>query len=507
MPYAIYLRKSRADAEAEARGEGETLARHERALMELAVRNGYDVGQMYREIVSGDSIANRPQMQLLLADVAARKYQGVLVMEIERLARGDTMDQAIVANTFRFSNTLIITPFKTYDPNNNMDEEYFEFSLFMSRREYKTIVRRMQTGRALASKEGKYIGSIAPYGYERYRRVDGVCSLRPVESEAATVRQIFGWALSGMGNSKIAQTLNSLGIPSAGGVLWSASTVWRLLHNPVYAGYVTWSKRVKTATGIENGHKVYERKVNENAICARGLHEPLVSEETFHAIDAAMKSACVPLRNARSISNPFAGILKCAECGHAMIGLHKPHRGSSYYLSCRTYGCKNVGCICELLEEIVLRTLEQWATEYQTEPEKRREEMPQEKAAALIRRQLEQLQAQRAKLCDYLERGIYDEETYMQRSITLNAQIKSAQESLDAATAAPIEQDTESCIRAVAPFCASAADAYRIATTAEEKNKILRSVISKIVYAKDKRGNSYNDHRDSIRVEIFPAVH
>ena len=36
MPYCIYLRKSRADAEAELRGEGETLARHEKALTDFA---------------------------------------------------------------------------------------------------------------------------------------------------------------------------------------------------------------------------------------------------------------------------------------------------------------------------------------------------------------------------------------------------------------------------------------------------------------------------------------
>lgn len=36
--YLIYLRKSRADRESEARGEGETLARHEKALTELAAR-------------------------------------------------------------------------------------------------------------------------------------------------------------------------------------------------------------------------------------------------------------------------------------------------------------------------------------------------------------------------------------------------------------------------------------------------------------------------------------
>ncbi|RAZ94375.1 resolvase, partial [Klebsiella oxytoca] len=36
MSYCMYLRKSRADLEAEARGEGETLARHRAALLEVA---------------------------------------------------------------------------------------------------------------------------------------------------------------------------------------------------------------------------------------------------------------------------------------------------------------------------------------------------------------------------------------------------------------------------------------------------------------------------------------
>ena len=36
MQYCLYLRKSRADADAEARGEGETLSRHQKILLELA---------------------------------------------------------------------------------------------------------------------------------------------------------------------------------------------------------------------------------------------------------------------------------------------------------------------------------------------------------------------------------------------------------------------------------------------------------------------------------------
>mgnify|MGYP000193505958 CR=1 FL=1 len=62
-----------------------------------------------------------------------------------------------------FSDTKIITPTKTYDPDNEFDEEYFEFGLFMSRREYKTIKRRLNAGRISSVKEGKYCGSRPPY--------------------------------------------------------------------------------------------------------------------------------------------------------------------------------------------------------------------------------------------------------------------------------------------------------------------------------------------------------
>ena len=46
MPYCLYLRKSRADVEAERAGEGETLSRHEHALLELARRQHLDVTEI-----------------------------------------------------------------------------------------------------------------------------------------------------------------------------------------------------------------------------------------------------------------------------------------------------------------------------------------------------------------------------------------------------------------------------------------------------------------------------
>ena len=97
MAVAMYLRKSRADREAEARGEGETLARHEKVLRDLASKTGLKIGAIYKELVSGETISARPQMQHLLLEVMQGKWDGVLVMEVERLARGDTRDQGTVS--------------------------------------------------------------------------------------------------------------------------------------------------------------------------------------------------------------------------------------------------------------------------------------------------------------------------------------------------------------------------------------------------------------------------
>lgn len=93
---AIYLRKSREDAELETINEGETLARHKKTLMGVAERQGLNVTKIYEEIVSGDSIDERPEVQKLINELLQNRYQNIVVMEIQRLARGNTKDQGII---------------------------------------------------------------------------------------------------------------------------------------------------------------------------------------------------------------------------------------------------------------------------------------------------------------------------------------------------------------------------------------------------------------------------
>jgi len=271
MQYCLYLRKSRADAEAEARGEGETLARHQKILMELAKKMQLNINEIYKEIVSGETIAARPIMQHMLQEVEQCKWSGVLVMEIERLARGDTIDQGIMAQAFKYSNTKIITPLKTYDPNNEFDEEYFEFGLFMSRREYKTINRRLQRGRITSVKEGKYLGSKPPYGYDRIRLENQKgWTLQIIPEEAEVVKTIFEWYTLGeiqqndnkrLGISLIARKLNNMNIPSKTGKKWNVSVIRDILTNPVYVGKVRWNYR-PAVKKVVDGQIIYKTHSN-----------------------------------------------------------------------------------------------------------------------------------------------------------------------------------------------------------------------------------------------------
>ena len=135
---AIYLRKSR-DEENESRDV--TLARHEKMLRDYCERNDLIIKKIYKEVVSGESISARFEMQKLLIDVNAGLFDAVVVIEIERLSRGNQADQAEILDVFKRTGTKIHTLTKIYDlaSDNEIDEEYFEFGLFMSRREYKVI--------------------------------------------------------------------------------------------------------------------------------------------------------------------------------------------------------------------------------------------------------------------------------------------------------------------------------------------------------------------------------
>ena len=231
--------------------------------MSLSESRELNVVEICEEVVTGDSIAVRPEVQKVLQLVETGNYAGVIVMEVERLARGDTIDQGIIAQTFKYSDTRIITPNKTYDPNNEMDEEYFEFGLFMSRRESTPSSAACRAARRRLCVRGKWISGKTPFGWLREKLPnDKGYKLVPHPEQAPVLQQIYNWytgdGCARIGAKAISTRLNSLGVPTNSGSLWRADSVLDILRNPANAGWIKSGGRPETKR-IVDGSVVVSR--------------------------------------------------------------------------------------------------------------------------------------------------------------------------------------------------------------------------------------------------------
>lgn len=485
--YAIYLRKSRADAEAEARGEGETLARHQNILLDLAKRKNLDIGAIYKELVSGETIAARPEVQKLLEEVSAGKWDGVICMEVERLARGDTIDQGIVAQAFKCSNTLIVTPSKTYDPSNEYDEEYFEFNLFMSRREYKTIRRRMTAGRIASVREGNYIGSIAPYGYKKTQLTDKSFTLEPEPQEAEIVKLIFDLYIEQhMGASKIATYLNSIGAAPRKSESWDASSVRPILSNPVYCGYVRWNTR-PIIKAYANGKYINTRPRSAKGEVHKGKHEPIISEEMWNKANDIMQSH-------KQQQNPFdkplqsqyAKLMFCGLCGRAMV--RRPYKNKPAMYMCVNKSC---GCMAsdeDDITELVMHSIADHLVDIENmingNVKPNSKDKKAETARKVLTNEIELLNKRKKKLYDFLEREVYTEEMFAERFADITKRIADRQAALDKLPKEKADID----LYEYSMEIRSVLDTYSKNNPAEENNELLSRIIRKINYTKTEGG-------------------
>lgn len=522
--YTLYLRKSRKDLALEAGGAEDTLARHRRTLLALARQLGVNITHIYEEVVSGDTIAERPQMQQLLDAVEQGRWKGVLVMEIPRLARGDTVDQGIMARAFRYSNTLIITPEKIYWPEDEFDEEYMEYGLFMSRREYKAINRRIQRGRLASVQEGKWVANKAPYGWQRVKlpKEKGF-TLKPDEDTSKVLIMMYDWASTPQpmpdGTTQrlkppsIANRLNDMGIPSPTGGKWNANVVRGILRNPANAGWIRWGGRPAQKT-VVNGevHVSRPRAAAEDVTLIQGRHQGLVSQEVFDSVCAYIAGRSRPGPKEVETKNPLSGLIICGECGHAMV--RRPYQsGRQETLLCPHKYCHTVASDLSVVEEEVLSSLRAWLRNFELEYAATMQQTPRpsDPAATLrpvlanLEKELAQLSAQEQRAYELVEQGVYTPQVFTQRSKAISDKQAAIRKQFDAITTQICElEDLETARANVAPAIRAVLDSYPSAQSPKEKNELLRSVLQKVIYTKTSRA-SWKSGSD-MKVIIFPKL-
>ena len=511
--YAIYLRKSRADAEAEARGEGETLARHEKILIDLAEKMKIKIGKIYREIVSGETIDARPEVQKLLSDVKKGLWKGVLVVEVERLARGETIDQGIVSKAFKISNTKIITPMKTYDPNDEFDEEYFEFGLFMSRREYKTINRRLQRGRIASVNEGKYVGSIPPYGYNREKIKNDKGYTLKINSEANTVKIIYDlYAYEDLSLYEVVRKINGMGLKPRKNEEWTVTSIKDILSNPVYIGKVKWNSR-KEVKVYKNDKLIKTRPRNKDYILRDGLHEPIIDEKTWKIVEAKRNVNKLPIARTNTVQNPLCGLVYCAKCGKKMKRRPYSNKSKEPTLFCDNHKCDNVSSKLYYVEDKVIEGLKIWLKQYKIDYSKQIEKTNNTKIESIentIKALEIELKKENDKLLsvfNFLEDGTYTKEMFKLRSEMISKDIAKINKSIEEYEV-KLEQEklvnNEKTI--LVPKIENILDIYDFLETAEEKNNLLKTVVSKVTYLKTEKALKKNADPTNFIINIYPKI-
>src|SRR6185436_840975 len=261
---------------------------------------------------------DRPAFQRLLADIAARKIDVVVVYKVDRLSRS-LLDFAKLMERFNAAGTSFVSVTQNFSTADAMGRLTLNMLMSFAEFEREMISERTRDKIAAARRKGKWTGGSVPLGYSV---VDKKLVLN--ELEAALVREIFALYHEHRSALAVVRILNERRhtprrntrsglsrMPRA----WVTNDVLRILKNAVYAGYF-----------IVGG----ETFVAE--------HPPLIERSMFVRTQELLALATVtrkgPVRNPEYL---LRGIVRCARCGASFTSASTTKRGVTHrYYRCAT---------------------------------------------------------------------------------------------------------------------------------------------------------------------------
>ena len=430
----------------------EVLAKHDKILEDFATRSfGGPIPHKnkYKEVGSGESLDERPEITKLLKIIENPKYKAVMVVDVQRLSRGDLEDAGRLIKLLRYTNTYVITPMKIYDLRDEYDRDTFERELKRGNEYLQYIKKILNRGRLASVREGNYIGSTPPYGFNKVVKKDGKRECHTLienKEEADVVRMVFDWYCNeGLGTTMICRKLESMGIKTRNGLSrWISPVILNMLENVHYIGYVRWNWR-KTIRVVENQEvkKTRPKGQVDEYLIFEGKHEPIISKELFDRAREIMGTKH-RTRTDCTLRNPFSGLMFCKcgyKIGHNTFSKNGKEMSDPMLVCNNQVHCKNgsidfkeaLEYVCNVLEDCIqdfemridnnretsvklhktlitnlenkLKTLEkkevlQWEAQYDPDPEKR---MPDEIFKQLNAKLREEKEEIKKALCDARE--------------------------------------------------------------------------------------------------------
>jgi len=505
--YAMFLRKSREDKEV---AEGETLKRHMKQLEELKARLAIEVKPEYvfTEIVSGETLKERTEMQKLLALIETKLVIGVLVVEETRLTRGDKIDQGIIQNTFKYTNTKIITPQTEYNLNSSSsDNTMLDVKLMFARMELESTTNRLRNGRIGSVKEGKYVGHKAPYGYDKVKLKGEKGYTLEKNEYAVHVANIFEIFARTQRFMDCTDYLNSVGFKTKNNRSIRSKHIKDMFRNVVYKGCVAYSVR-KTVTVMEDG--VLKKKIvpNDEPLICEGIHEPIVSTELWQKVNDIIDAATTSrVPKSQKMVNQFSNIMKCGVCGaHMRMVATKAfyERTGLKYYCCGEKTCKCRGKRQDFIENAIMDKLDEWLAGYEVTERQSNMDIDLEtqiKALDKLGKEMSKVENQINNLSDLLEQGVYSIEKYTERSNILEDKKRELKTKIDACKKeVSLQQEFIRNKTEVIPRTKSILQAIQDASDVETKNVLWKSILKRIEYTRTK------DMGNTFELKIYPIL-
>ncbi len=383
---ALYLRLSKDDG---TDTESSSIQTQKEMLTRYCRENGFIIADYYIDDGYSGKNFNRPNFKRMIGDIEDGKINCVITKDLSRLGRNHIETSIYIEMYFPEHRVRYIALTDGVDTESGSAMDITPFKNLLNDMYVQDISRKVKSALLARQKQGKFIGTKAPYGYQK----DPADKNHLIIDErfAPIVRRIYAMARDGMGIQQIKKVLRAEKIPrpvvAAAEMFdfyekycetdesiyaWSMGSVREILQNPVYKGAIRGQRRPKISFKSE------KRKSREDAetFVVEGMHEPIIDPEEWELVRRLVTSRKRTLSpNVKPYDNIFSGLVKCADCGYAMSSAraHKTWNdddiSANYDYYCNSYRTEGTSlctrhriCASEL-RRVVLEDIKRLASE------------------------------------------------------------------------------------------------------------------------------------------------
>ncbi|MFR5876302.1 MAG: recombinase family protein [Eubacterium sp.] len=345
---ALYCRLSSDDAYL---GESGSIQTQRALLTQYCKENSIPVYDVYVDDGFSGTNFERPDFKRMLDDLENHRANLVIVKDLSRFGREYAQMGMYIENDFEDWNIRFISIGENIDTLNGTDGILMPITNVINSQYAKECSRKTKQAHRALAKEGKFIGSRAPFGYikdpnDRHHLVID-------EEAAAVVQDIFRMFCDGIGYVRMTKILREQKVLNPQAYFnknnpdyyksdywrqdfdWHATSIRAILNNPVYLGQTTFGR-----TKVKGRAKKKKIATDESEwIVVENTHEPLVDKETWDLVHDIMKNRRRETK--RGEVQMFAGLVKCADCGSALNVSYNSKKQKFTSFSCWVY--KNYG--------------------------------------------------------------------------------------------------------------------------------------------------------------------